>query len=111
MNNSNDKFNKFILAGILICLFFITLNSGQQVVTTSPPQVSVDANDGQRFIQLAPNIIGIIDTGQHTGIKEQLIVFEFDTETKEFQYINTFNTEHVLDHPEEYGIPTRTKNW
>lgn len=63
----------------------------------------------QQFVQIAPNRIGIVDSGSHTGYSGQLIIFDFDPSLKTFTYIETLKASYILEHPEEYGIPVRGK--
>lgn len=98
-----DKFTKVILAGILICLIVIALKLNKENVTVPTPNVNID--NMQRFVQIAPNRIGLVDSGVHTGNRGQLIIFDFDADKKTFRYIETFNASYILDHPEEFGIP------
>ena len=101
-----DKFIKVVLVGILICLIIIAVNSKNETYISPAEnynQVTVD--NVQQFIQIAPNRIGIVDTGIQTGYKGQLIIFDFDPTTKTFSYVETLKASYILDHPEEYGIP------
>ncbi|MPM94131.1 hypothetical protein SDC9_141274 [bioreactor metagenome] len=61
----------------------------------------------QQFVQIAPNRIGIVDSGTHTGYRGQLIIFDFDPDSKTFKYVETLKASYILDHPEEFGIPIR----
>lgn len=103
-----DKFSKVVLTGILICLIIIALKPNRDNnITTLVPNVNID--NIQQFVQIAPNRIGIVDTGTHTGYKGQLIIFDFDSDTKSLKYVETLKASYILDHPEEYGIPVRGK--
>lgn len=97
----NDKFTKVILTGILICLVFIALKPEEHHISTPDPVVQMGNNN--RFIQIAPNIIGVVDTGSNTG-KEQLVVFQFDNDSKTFNVLSTLDYVDVFTHPEQYGI-------
>lgn len=101
-----DKFTKVILTGILICLIIIAFKPNE-IATMPAPDVNVD--NIQQFIQVAPNRIGIVDSGIHTGNNGQLIIFDFDPGSKTFNYIQTLDASYILNHPEEYGIPSRSK--
>lgn len=101
-----DKFKKVILTGILVCLIIIALKPNEDVSIPSP---NVNIDNMQQFVQVAPNRIGIVDSGTHTGYRGQLIIFDFDPDSKTFKYVETLNAPYILDHPEEYGIPTRSK--
>jgi hypothetical protein len=101
-----DKFTRVILIGILICLIIIAFKPNENV-TMPTPNVNID--NMQQFVQVAPNRIGIVDSGTHTGYRGQLIIFDFDPDSKTFKYVETLKASYILDHPEEYGIPTRSK--
>jgi hypothetical protein len=102
-----DKFTKVILTGILICLIVIAFKPNKEYVTTPTPYVNID--NTQQFVQIAPNRIGIVDSGSHTGYKGQLIIFDFNPDSKTFKYVETLKASYILDHPEEYGIPISSK--
>ena len=104
-----DKFIKVVLVGILICLIIIAFKSINLNVTSQAPNVNVNVDNAQQFIQIAPNRIGIVGTGIHIGYRGQLIIFDFDPTTKTFSYVETLKASYILDHPEEYGIPINSK--
>ena len=105
-----DKFIKVVLVGILICLMIIAVNSRKEIyVSPANNYNDVTVDNAQQFIQIAPNRIGIVDTGFHTGYKGQLIIFDFDPATKTFSYVETLKASYILEHPEEYGIPINSK--
>jgi len=106
-NNIRDKFTKVILTSILICLIIITFKLNNKSIVTSTPDVNI--NNMQQYIQIAPNRIGIVDSGSHTGNKGQLIIFDFDSTSKSFRYVGTLKSPYILSHPEEYGIPIKSK--
>jgi hypothetical protein len=99
-----DKFTKAVLIGILVLLAVIAFR--QPTITIQNPTPNVSVENPQQFVQIAPNRIGLVDTGIHSGIRGQLIVFDYIPDTNTFQYVNTLNASYVLDHPEEFGIPT-----
>jgi hypothetical protein len=98
----SDNFVKVILTGILICLGVIAFKPTENYIQSPAPNVSADSKN--RFIQIAPNTIGVVDTGHNTG-KEQLVVFEYDTIKKSFKVVSTLEYRDILTHPEDYGIP------
>lgn len=100
----NDNFLKVVLTGILICLAVIAFKPTEKYVQTPTPNVSVDSKS--RFVQIAPNTIGVMDTGHNTG-KEQLVIFEYDATNKSFKVVSTLEYEDIFTHPEKYGIPVR----
>lgn len=100
---------KIMLAGILFCLIIIAFKSVNFNVTTPAPNVNVNADKAQTYVQVAPNRIGIVDSGIHTGYPGQLIIFDYDPVSKTFTYATTLKSSTILYHPEEYGIPIATK--
>ncbi|RCW38846.1 hypothetical protein [Paenibacillus prosopidis] len=100
----NDNFVKVVLMGILICLAVIAFKPTEKYIQSPTPNVSVDSKN--RFIQIAPNTIGVVDTGHNTG-KEQLVVFEYDSENQAFKVVSSLDYQEIFTHPEEHGIPIR----
>ena len=100
----NNNFVKVILSGILICLAVIAFKPTEKYIQSPTPNVNVDNNN--RLIQIAPNTIGIVDTGHSSG-KEQLVIFEYDPTKKTFKVVHTLEYEDIFTHPREYGIPVR----
>ncbi|RDU38090.1 hypothetical protein DRW41_00500 [Neobacillus piezotolerans] len=102
----NDIFIKVILTGILVCLIVIALRiNTNEYIQTSPPNVDVN-NQGGRVVQIAPNIVGVVDTGSGSGW-EQLVIFEYDPNTKKFEVVSSLTYEDIFNHPKENGIPVR----
>ena len=103
---NNDIFSKVILSGILVCLiviaFKLNTNESNQLPT---PNVEVN-NQGGRVVQIAPNRVGVVDTGSGSGW-EQLVVFEYNPDTKKFEVVSSLTYEDYFNHPEKYGIPVR----
>lgn len=101
----NDVVTKVILSGILISLIVISINLDSIDVSQEAPYVEVQhENSGEEIVQISPNVIGIIDNGFRTGWK-QLIVFEYNPETKDFEKVSTLPYEDILNHPELHNIP------
>lgn len=99
-------FTKVILSGILVCLVVIAfkLNANDNGQLPAP---NVDiTNQGERVVQIAPNRVGVVDTGFISGW-EQLVVFEYNPDTKKFEVVSSLIYEDYFNHPEEYGIPVR----
>lgn len=67
---------------------------------------NVDVDNRGRVVQIAPNRIGIVDTGHSSGY-QQLVIFDYDSNTKSFNIVGTLNYEEYFTHPEKYGIPVR----
>ncbi len=102
----NDNFNKYILSGILICLLVIAFKmNNKNEVQYLPSNVDID-NRG-RVVQIAPNRVGVIDTGGSSGW-EQLIIFEYNPDTKSFHVVSSLPYEDIFNHPKEHGIPVRS---
>ncbi|MFS0823244.1 hypothetical protein [Bacillus sp. 1P02SD] len=101
-----DIFIKFLLSGILVSLIVIAFNTDiDDNVQTSIPNVDVE-NQGGRVVQIAPNRIGIVDTGNRSGW-EQLVVFDYNPETKQFEVVGSIPYEDIFNHPEEFEISTK----
>ena len=106
MRLKNDIFLKVILSGILVCLIVVAIKINTNKYAQTPaPNVHV-SNQGGRVVQIAPNRVGVVDTGNGSGW-EQLVVFEYNPDTKKFEVVTSLTYEDILNHPEEYGIPTR----
>lgn len=102
----NDIFTKVILSGILVSLIVIVFKLNTYENIQSPaPNVEVN-NQGGRVVQIAPNRVGVVDTGQGSGW-EQLVVFEYNPDTKKFEVVSSLTYEDYFNHPEDYGIPVR----
>ncbi|WP_102263977.1 hypothetical protein [Mesobacillus jeotgali] len=99
----NDTFIKVILSGILVCLIVIAFKMNTKEQIQIPPSNVDVVNQGGRIVQIAPNRIGVIDTNGW----EQLVVFEYNPDTKKFDVVGSLTYEDIFNHPEEYGIPTR----
>ncbi|WHY15805.1 hypothetical protein QNH16_09295 [Peribacillus frigoritolerans] len=101
-----DSFTKVILSGILVCLVVITFKMNfNDNFQTSAPDVEV-SNQGGRVVQIAPNRVGVVDTGNGSGW-EQLVVFEYNQDTKKFEVVSSLTYEDIFNHPKENGIPVR----
>jgi hypothetical protein len=102
----NDTFLKVILSGILVCLIIIAFkNNANEYIQTPAPNVDVN-NQGGRVVQIAPNRVGVIDNGNGSGW-EQLVVFEYNPNTKKFEVVSSLPYEDIFNHPKENGIPVR----
>jgi hypothetical protein len=101
----NDKFNKVILVGILICLIFITLKpSGIQV---SSPNPNINVNNGEEIIQLAPNRIAVVDNSINSGMWGTILIFDYDNNSKKFNFIGSMNYADYFRNPNKYGLPIK----
>ncbi|WP_436374747.1 hypothetical protein [Cytobacillus sp. BC1816] len=102
----NDTFIKVILSGILVCLIVIAFKMNtDEYIQVQTPNVDVN-NQGGKVVQIAPNRVGVVDTGFNSGW-EQLVVFEYNPNTKAFEVVSSLTYEDYFNHPEEYGIPVR----
>lgn len=107
---TNDKFTKAILIGILACLIVIAFKlNNKEYIQSTLPNVDVN-NQGGRVVQIAPNRVGVIDTGNGSGW-EQLVVFEYNPDTKKFEVVSSLTYEDYFNHPKENGIPVRTDKY
>jgi hypothetical protein len=104
----NDTFIKVILSGILVCLIVIAFKmkmNTTEYIQSSSPDVSVN-NQGGKVVQIAPNRVGVVDTGFNSGW-EQLVVFEYNPNTKKFELVSSLPYEDIFSHPKENGIPVK----
>jgi hypothetical protein len=107
---NNDTFTKVILSGILLCLIVIAFKVDKnEYIQSSTPNVEVVSNQIGRVVQIAPNRVGVVDTGNGSGW-EQLVVFEYNPNTKMFEVVSSLTYEDIFNHPKEYGIPVRDNN-
>lgn len=105
----SDIFMKVILSGILICLIVIVFKiDNKEYIQSSTPNVDV-TNQGGRVVQIAPNRVGVVDTSN--GWEEQLVVFEYNPDTKKFGFISSLPYDDILTNPKENGIPTRDEKY
>jgi len=108
----NNKFTKFILLGILLCLIVIAIKpTNNQTASSNPlpnPNFSLNTS-GEEVIQLAPNRIAV--KGNYgSGFSGTILVFDFDSNTKKFNYVGSMNYMDYFDNSAKYGIPTNSSN-
>jgi hypothetical protein len=90
---------------IIVIAFNISFIRTDEEVYIPAPDVSM-SNEGGKVVQIAPNRVGVIDTGFGSGW-EQLVVFEYNPDTKKFEIVSSLPYEDILNHPKENGIPVR----
>jgi hypothetical protein len=100
----NDKFTKLILIGILLCLIVIGNNSMNNQSAT--PNSNININAGEQVIQLAPNRIAVIDNRNNSGMRGTILIFDYDSNDKKFNYIGSMNYADYFSNPYKYGITT-----
>lgn len=100
----NDKFSKVILVGIFICLLIIALRPNSNVQVS--PNPSINIGSGEEIIQLATNRIAVVDNRNNSGMRGTILVFDFDNNTKSFNFAGTFNYADYFSNPQKYGIKT-----
>lgn len=109
-----ENFSKLIMVGILICLIVIAIKptniqvEGQQPyiqVPVSNPNVNID--QGEQVIQLAPNRIAIIDSRVVSDTRGNIVVFDYDSNTKKFIYAGTMNYLEVIKNPSVFEEPKK----
>lgn len=101
----NGVYFKVIFAGIFITLVIIAIKIGNQDDNLPPPTHNVYVDSKEKFVEIAPNVIGVLDEGVNSG-KERLIIFRYDPITQEFEVEGTLDYADVLTHPAQYGLPT-----
>jgi hypothetical protein len=111
-NLKNDNFNRVVLCGILLCLtiiaYKISFNQKENIQMLTP-NVSVSSQN-ENIVQIAPNRIGVVDTGSNSGW-HQLVVFEYHSDTKKFVEVSSLPYEDIFNNPNQYGIPTRDQKY
>lgn len=98
----NDKFSKVILVGVFICLLLIALKPNGSVQVS--PNPNIDISSGEEIIQLAPNRIAVVDNRNNSGMRGTILVFDYDNNTKSFNFVGTFNYADYFRNPQKYGI-------
>lgn len=104
-----DNFIKLILSGIFICLLLIAFKISNKNDVQYPNQ-NVDVDNRGRVVQIAPNRVGVIDTGSGSGW-EQLVIFDYNPNTKSFIVVSNLPYEDIFNHPKENGIPVRSDKY
>lgn len=106
-----DKFTKLILVGILLSLIVIANKPNNiQVMSASPVVPSspnIEVNEGEQVIQIAPNRIGIIDNRIVSDTRGTVLVFDYDINTKKFNYAGTMNYLGFLKYPSVFEEPKK----
>ena len=98
----NDNFSKVILVGIFICLLIIALKHNSSVQVS--PNANTTISSGDEIIQLAPNRIAVVTNRFSSGMGGTILVFDFDSDTKSFNFVGTFNYADYFRNPQNYGI-------
>lgn len=101
--NRNGVYYKIIFTGILITLIFIAIKIGNQNENLPQNSHNVYVDSTDKFVEIAPNIIGVLDEGVNSG-KERLIIFRYDPTSKEFEIETILDYVDVLAHPDKYGL-------
>jgi len=105
----NDKFTKFILLGILLCLIIITIKpiNNQTTLSNPVPNPNISfSNYEEEFIQLAPNRLAIKGNPGSGLLSGTILVFDYDTNTKKFNFTGSMNYSDYFRNTSKYGIPT-----
>lgn len=100
----NDKFSRVILSGILICLIIIALKPNNIQVSSPNPNINVSA--GEEIIQLAPNRIAVVDNNINSGMRGTILIFDYNSNTKNFNYKGSMNYADYFRNPDKYGLYT-----
>ena len=100
----NDKFTKLILVGILICLIIIALRPNNVQVPSPNPNINVSTGAGEEIIQLAPNRIAVVDNNINSGMRGTILIFDYDSNTKNFNYKGSMNYADYFRNPNKYGL-------
>lgn len=102
----NPKVKDWVLIGILICLFLIALKPAPQLsVNSQPTSQTISTYNGPQVIQLAPDRIALVETNDTSGLYGTILVFDYDHETKKFNYLGSYNYADYFNNPGKYNIP------
>lgn len=92
----SSKLRDAVLVGILICLLIIALKPGPQM-SVNQPQIP---GPGQSVIQLGPNRIAIAETQNNSGMYGDILVFDYDDQTKAFLFVGRYNYSDYFRNPQ-----------
>ncbi|MGD8191083.1 hypothetical protein ACQCN2_13980 [Brevibacillus ginsengisoli] len=102
-----EKFKLVLLAGILVCLFFIA-KKPEPVFYNEPPNIQLPQVSSQSThssdtiaVPLAPNRIALIDTREGSNTYGKIIVMEYDAKTKQLLQVSSSAFSFHL----EFGTP------
>jgi len=112
----NSKFTNFIMLGILLCLlgilsYLIVMPKNNQITSSNllpNPNFSLTTS-GEEIIQLAPNRIAVKGNYGST-FSGTILVFDYDSNTKKFNYAGSMNYMDYFNNASKYGIPTNSSN-
>lgn len=89
---------------MLICLIIIAIKPNNVQVSSPNPNVNVSA--GEEIIQLAPNRIAVVDNNINSGMRGTILIYDYDSDTKNFSYKGSMNYADYFRNPNKYGVPT-----
>ncbi|MEN6461800.1 MAG: hypothetical protein ABFC94_10575 [Syntrophomonas sp.] len=99
-----DKFTKTLLVGILLCLVVIAFKPNNNQITSTSTNPNINISSGEAIIQLAPNRIAVVDNRNNSGMGGTILVFDYDTNTKKFNYVCSMNYSDYFRNPQKYGL-------
>lgn len=98
-----DKFSKMVLVGILVCLIIIALKPNN--IQVPSPKANINVSAGEEIIQLAPNRIAVVDNNINSGMRGTILIFDYDSNSKNFNYKGSMNYSDYFRNPNKYGLP------
>lgn len=102
----SERLKIFILIGIFICLLIIAVKPAPEFSFNSQPQTSVF---GETVIQLDSNRIAIVETNNNSGLYGDILVFDYDGQTKAFKLLGRYNYSDYFRNP-QIEKPMMTSN-
>ncbi|WP_148040368.1 hypothetical protein [Brevibacillus fluminis] len=92
------------MIGIFICLLVIALKPTPSF-NYQPASIPILSHEGESVVQLSENKIAIIDTNINSGMRGQILVFEFDAKGKTFNFVGQYNYADYFRNPQNHGLP------
>lgn len=98
----SERIKNLVLIGILICLIIIAFKPAPSFNFQQQPFPSFSTNES--VVQLGENKIAIVDTNINSGMRGEILVFEFDKEKKSFNFIGNYNYADYFRNPQNYNL-------
>lgn len=86
-----------------MCLIIIALKPNNFQVSSPRPNINVSA--GEQIIQLAPNRIAVLDNNINSGMRGTILIFDYDSNTKNFNLMGSMNYTDYFSNPSKHGLP------
>lgn len=102
----SDRLKNLVMVGILICLLIIAFKPVPEFSCNNQPQTSVP---GETVIQLDSNRIAIVKTNNNSGLYGDILVFDYDGQSKAFKLLGRYNYSDYFRNP-QVEKPVMTSN-